>query len=273
MSRLIIRVNPDFLIDGGPETSDPIQAVVRPLSHPVFSSTKIRLFGPLGATIPLREFLATPDEGAASITVTSEQRIMQPWLPDPRCTTYYTPYLPRDLTEPQFKVMVQFHRFARGENVLPNQLSPRAIRYILSANNNLPDPYSRFNRRTRHWVYTGWTRAHFLAFFSIYRSVILSSTVDGSGILELRSLGEWLYAAPPEAMGCEEWERLIMEIGGLENILTDEERWDACHTIGVEAAGRADEVDDDDTVPVMRARKKERKRGQKDRLAALLRGG
>lgn len=64
-----------------------------------------------------------------------------------------------------------------------------------------------------------------------------------------------------------------MEIGGLENILTDEERWDACHTIGVEAAGRADEVDDDDTVPVMRARKKERKRGQKDRLAALLRGG
>ncbi|EZG20976.1 hypothetical protein H107_00943, partial [Trichophyton rubrum CBS 202.88] len=252
---------------------DPIQAVVRPLSHPVFSSTKIRLFGPLGATIPLRELLVTPDEDVASITVTPEQRMLQPWLPDPRCTTYYTPYLPRDLTEPQFKVMVQFHRFARGEDVLPNQLSQRAIRYILSANNNLPNPYARFNRRTRRWVYTGWTRAHFLAFFSIYRSVILSSTVDGSGILELRSLGEWLYAVPPEAMGCEEWESLIMEIGGLDNALTDEERWDARHTIGVEVVSRADEAGDDDAVPVMRARKKEKKGGQKNRFAALWRGG
>lgn len=73
-------------------------------------------------------------------------------------------------------------------------------------------------------------------------------------------------------MGCEEWESLIMEIGGLENVLTDEERWDACHTVGVEAAGRADEVGDDDTVPVISARK-EKKRGQKDRLAVLRRGG
>ncbi|GBF60356.1 hypothetical protein TMEN_2781 [Trichophyton mentagrophytes] len=272
MSRLVIRVNSDFLIDGRPETSDPIQAVVCSLSHPVFSSTKIRLFGPLGATIPLRELRVTTDEDVASITVTPEQRMLQPWLADSRRATYYTPYLPRDLTKPQFKVMVQFHRFARGEDVLQNPLSQRAIRYILSANNNLPDPYSRFNRRTRRWVYTGWTRAHFLAFFSIYRSGILSSTADGSGILGLRDLGEWLYAVPPEAMGCEEWESLIMEIGGLENVLTDEERWDACHTVGVEAAGRADEVGDDDTVPVIRARK-EKKRGQKDRLAVLRRGG
>ncbi|EGE08577.1 hypothetical protein TEQG_07594 [Trichophyton equinum CBS 127.97] len=215
MSRLVIRVNSDFLIDGRPETSDPIQAVVCSLSHPVFSSTKIRLFGPLGATIPLRELRVTTDEDVTSITVTPEQRMLQPWLAGSRRATYYTPYLPRDLTKPQFKVMVQFHRFARG---------------------------------------------------------ILSSTADGSGILGLRDLREWLYAVPPEAMGCEEWESLIMEIGGLENVLTDEERWDACHTVGVEAAGRADEVGDDDTVPVIRARK-EKKRGQKDRLAVLRRGG
>lgn len=106
MSRLVIRVNSDFLIDGRPETSDPIQAVVCSLSHPVFSSTKIRLFGPLGATIPLRELRVTTDEDVASITVTPEQRMLQPWLAGSRRATYYTPYLPRDLTKPQFKVMV-----------------------------------------------------------------------------------------------------------------------------------------------------------------------
>ena len=64
-----------------------------------------------------------------------------------------------------------------------------------------------------------------------------------------------------------------MEIGGLDNALTDEERWDARHTIGVEVVSRADEAGDDDAVPVMRARKKEKKGGQKNRFAALWRGG
>ncbi|EFR01583.1 hypothetical protein MGYG_04586 [Nannizzia gypsea CBS 118893] len=273
MSRIIIRVNPDFLIDDGPETSVPIQAVVRPLSHPVFSSTKIRLFGPLGAAVPLREFTVAPDEDVvAGVKVTNERRRLQPWLPDPYCTTYYTPYIPQDLTEPQFKVMIQFHRFAKGEDVLPSQLSQRAIRCVLSANNNLPDPYTRFIRRTRRWRYTGWTRAHFLEFFRIYRSAILSSTADGSGILELQGLGEWIDAVPPIGMGCEEWETLFMEIGGLENVSTDEERWDVAHVVGADAA-QAGSDDDDDAAVAMRERRKKKKSGEKDRLAALWRDG
>src|SRR5438046_3033489 len=117
VSQTCVRVNPHHLVgeDSQIEERDVITSVVRPISHAVFSSKQIRIFGPLTATkggIPLREYLVGAGDRTGSATKHFEG------LPNPVATTFYAHYAGNKLTAKHFEAIWQFYRFAKGEKVV-----------------------------------------------------------------------------------------------------------------------------------------------------------
>ncbi|KAM5445836.1 hypothetical protein MaudCBS49596_007125 [Microsporum audouinii] len=242
MERDCVRVNPHFLLDGSPETSAAVQTVSRPLSHALFSSKKIRLFGPLGATIPLRELTIGPgDHLPASNGPNAQANQLQnqlPWLPDHGATTFYTPYIPEDLSAIQLEIILQFHRFVHGYPVpfIDQHLVPR----ILTVHDQVPTPSTAFDETARRYTYQGWTRAHFVDFFNEYcAGKVTACVLMGDMGLDV---GEWMNTLPPAGMRCEDWAQMLREIGSLDNIVTDEEMGDVFVGVGEYADLREREV-------------------------------
>ncbi|KAF3480221.1 uncharacterized protein GIQ15_05568 [Arthroderma uncinatum] len=219
VQRECVRLNPHFVVgDANIEETAVIKTILRPLSNGLFSSKKIRIFGPLGVAIPLREMVVGLGDYYLYTNQDKQQLVVPDWLPNPTSTFFYTPYVDQDFDSTQFEIIWQFNRFIHGKQI--DGIDDVLANKILTVNNKLPMPTTTFNPESRRYVYQGWTRAHLVEFFSEYcASKVTAAVLDGNlG----PSVGEWMNARPPDAMTEDDWQRLAWEIGSLENICTDE---------------------------------------------------
>ncbi|KAK2873925.1 hypothetical protein FQN49_001996 [Arthroderma sp. PD_2] len=216
--RECVRLNPHFVVgDANIEETAVIKTVLRPLSNDLFSSRKIRLFGPLGVAIPLREMTVGLGDYYHH-TQDKQKEALPDWLPNPPTTVFYTPYPDQDLDATQFEIIWQFNRFIHGKEI--EGIDDVLAGQILTVNNKVPMPTTVFNPESRRYVYQGWTRAHFVVFFNEYCASKVTAAVINNDLG--LSVGEWMNARPPEGMTEDDWGRLTREIGSLENIFTDE---------------------------------------------------
>lgn len=195
VSQTCVRVNPHHLVGEGSqvEERDVITSVVRPISHAVFSSKQIRIFGPLSARsggIPLREYLVGAGDRTGLVTKQFEG------LPNPVATTFYAHYTGDELTAKHFEAIWQFYRFAKGERITDIDAQMRET--ILTLRHTVEAPRSAYDLCTHRYIYEGWEEAHFKAFFDEYCALKAAATVLEAS--DTADASEWMALQPPRPL-------------------------------------------------------------------------
>ncbi|KAI9722252.1 MAG: hypothetical protein M1812_001724 [Candelaria pacifica] len=163
-----VRANPQRFVDpNGPEHERSVFTTVQlGLNHEAFESKEFLTLGPLNEElgIPLHVLAIRPGTRAGHANVNKD-------LPNFGQTKICARWGGSGITAEQFETLWYFQELAQNGRV-PG-MSEADNEKVLTVDHNLR-PSARHQKALGQWLYTGWTRDHYEAFFVAYKAMKVS---------------------------------------------------------------------------------------------------